>query len=516
MKNKLSYLWAFLIAFTLPFTNRALADDTNAITKTSFNAVTSQLDPGGDFYLYLSTARWLEHLNTYIESWRGKMMSLPNAKAEDLDNINKAFDLIGHLTADSGIQDLDGVGISSVEVEPGMYRTKGLLHHAAGAGTGFMWQLGGAKPHALTGLNLLPANTALAMFSDTDIPKIWSVVEDEAIRSGIPQAQESVRQVPAQFEKATKIGWTAFLNSLGGEVGVCLTLDESNPVPIPLPSGLINIPEPGLFIALRVNDDTIFNRIAEEMKTNGQTMVTEKTGLRMRTMPVPIPMAINLRPTEASSGGYLFIASSDTLIQDVLAVRDGNIPGLKDTKEFKHISQNIPEQGNQFCFVSPVFGRTVASIQEQVLSAKQAGNPAQTEWMRSLFNQQKPAYSYCVGANTPEGYLSVGNGSQSGSTVVLLPMVAVGGVMAAVAIPNFVKARETAQRSACINNLRQIDAAKSEWALENNKTNGVVPTEADLAQYIRNGMPKCPAGGTYTIGPIGEKPTCSLPGHVLR
>jgi methyl-accepting chemotaxis protein len=74
---------------------------------------------------------------------------------------------------------------------------------------------------------------------------------------------------------------------------------------------------------------------------------------------------------------------------------------------------------------------------------------------------------------------------------------------------------EAAQRNACINNLREIYAAKQEWALENNKTIGDLPTAQDLAPYLPNGFPVCPSGGTYTIGAVGQLPTCSIPGHVL-
>jgi outer membrane lipoprotein-sorting protein len=75
---------------------------------------------------------------------------------------------------------------------------------------------------------------------------------------------------------------------------------------------------------------------------------------------------------------------------------------------------------------------------------------------------------------------------------------------------------EASRRNACINNLRQIDAAKNEFALEKGKKNGDPVTATDIAPYIMGGvLPKCPAGGTYTIGKVGEKPTCSIPGHEL-
>jgi len=73
-----------------------------------------------------------------------------------------------------------------------------------------------------------------------------------------------------------------------------------------------------------------------------------------------------------------------------------------------------------------------------------------------------------------------------------------------------------AQLNACINNLRQIDAAKQEWALDNGKTAVAVPTVQDLMPYFADGVaPACPAGGIYTINPVGVPPVCSVPGHVL-
>jgi hypothetical protein len=73
--------------------------------------------------------------------------------------------------------------------------------------------------------------------------------------------------------------------------------------------------------------------------------------------------------------------------------------------------------------------------------------------------------------------------------------------------------------NACINNLRLFDAAKQQWALENRKQSTDTPTMDDLKVYLGRGpnaeMPVCPDGGTYTIGTVGEKPTCSNPTHVL-
>ena len=487
--------------------------------KTSFDDVTAQLDPGGNFYLYLGTAQWLEHLADKVEGWRHTVTAMPDLSADNAANVNKAFDLVNHLIVDSGVQDITGVGMSSVEIEKGMFRNKMLLHHYPGTGTGFLWKLCGIAPHPLTGLDLLPANTAMAAFTDMDLRLVWTVAQDEVAKSGFPQAQDFIAKFPAQFEAKTKLKWDDVLNSLGGEAGFVLTLNESNTIPIPLPGNALTIPEPGLLLVFKMNDDTIFNRLDEVLKSNPQVISVEQSGLRMRTMPVPLPFIGTLRPSAASSGGYLLIASSDNLINDALAVKSGQTSGLKSTDEFKRLSQNLPDQGNQFTYMSARFGRILMQVQQQAVTGQMAhgGATAQSQWMQSLF-RNKPAFAYSVGMNTPQGCLTIGNGSQSFANMALLPVVAVPAMFSAIAIPNFVKARSTSQQNACINNLRQIDAAKNQWALETNKKTGDPCTADDLKPYIRliNGqLPKCPAGGTYTIGAIGETPTCSVPSHKL-
>jgi len=152
-------------------------------------------------------------------------------------------------------------------------------------------------------------------------------------------------------------------------------------------------------------------------------------------------------------------------------------------------------------------------VQQQVISANAKTQPQMAQWMQSVY-QNRPAFAYSVGMNTPEGCLTVGNSSQGYASTALLAPVAVVGMLSAIAIPNFVKARATSQQNACINNLRQIDGAKNQWALEKGKKAGDVPTTQDLLPYLRR-WPVCPAGGNYIIGAVGENPTCSIPGHKL-
>jgi len=109
--------------------------------------------------------------------------------------------------------------------------------------------------------------------------------------------------------------------------------------------------------------------------------------------------------------------------------------------------------------------------------------------------------------------------------VEIMIVVAIIGLLAAIAIPNFVKARATSQANACLNNLRQLDAAVNQFAVEAKVSTGaLINYPADLTPYIKlnasSQMPPCPAGGYYFVTAVGNNPTCSLgntvtPGHYL-
>src|SRR5437667_4344419 len=102
---------------------------------------------------------------------------------------------------------------------------------------------------------------------------------------------------------------------------------------------------------------------------------------------------------------------------------------------------------------------------------------------------------------------------KSGFTLVeIMIVVAIIGLLAAIAIPNFIKARTTSQMNACINNLRQVDGAIQQWALEQKKDPAAKVAFSDISSYLKNAV-ICPSGGTTfgdsdTIVDGSTKPIC--------
>lgn len=118
--------------------------------------------------------------------------------------------------------------------------------------------------------------------------------------------------------------------------------------------------------------------------------------------------------------------------------------------------------------------------------------------------------------------------AERGFTLVeIMIVVLIIGILLAIAVPNFVRARESSRAKACVSNLKQIDAAKQQWAMDNNKGPTETPEWRDIVgpdRYIK-GNPDtfptstCPSGGTYTMNDVSTPPQCSMEaiaGHKLR
>jgi prepilin-type N-terminal cleavage/methylation domain-containing protein len=102
--------------------------------------------------------------------------------------------------------------------------------------------------------------------------------------------------------------------------------------------------------------------------------------------------------------------------------------------------------------------------------------------------------------------------------VEIMIVVAIIGLLTAIAVPAWAKSRSTARTKACVNNLKQMFYAKAQWSFELHKADSEIPAMTDIQVYMQGTTaPTCPASGTYDLRSVAEVPVCSLAveGHTL-
>ena len=437
-----------------------------SVETNSFREVTAQLDPGGNLYLYLSTEQWLEGLSAKIGEGEKLLLGLPMGP-EQAAALQRFVGLAKRFVAKSGVEEVSGIGVSSIASEKGLYHSKFLIHHYPGRKTGALWNLFGTAPHPLTDLNGLPTNSVLAASSDINLVGLWQWVDRELSEAGIPEVDEWRQTFPAQFEAVAGLAWTNALSALGTSLGVVLTLDEARMVALPIPQQALEIPEPELALLLKVSNDTLFNRVDQLLKDNPMVVREDKGSMRMRTLALPLPIPFPFRPTLVIDGNFLLLASTDRLAKEVLALRQAPGNGLKSTAEFKRLSKNLPLEGNRFVYVSASLGRAFQGVLQNLAQGQGNEGEPWTMLFQNLKGGNQAPSGFWVAQNGEQGWLTVANTTQNPVGSVLAPaVVAPVAVGAAMLLPALAQAKSRAQSIACVNNLKQIGLAGRVWATD--------------------------------------------------
>jgi prepilin-type N-terminal cleavage/methylation domain-containing protein len=107
-------------------------------------------------------------------------------------------------------------------------------------------------------------------------------------------------------------------------------------------------------------------------------------------------------------------------------------------------------------------------------------------------------------------------GKRGFTLIEIMIVVAIIAILMATMLPNFMRARDTASKRACLSSLRVIDQSKQQFAMEHSKRDGDSVGWGDLVPHYMRAQPACPVGGSYTLGTVGADPTCAIVGHRLH
>ncbi len=506
-----------VLSLTLATCNTSYSADP-AATRLRFNSILTNLDAGGDLLLVLNLEGCVQTLVNHASQF---VAALPQDD-NDTAMIQKTFTKIPGYLQRNGFYGLQGFGMSVVPRADGLNTVKEFVARDRAAAESPLWRgLVGGQPRVLQCTGFIPADSVLVRTSAGELSQFWKLV-----RSGVADfaTPAGIAAFEAQLSNlATNMGAhpDKLFESLGNEGFCSLQLSTNNTIEIPSAKGsTIKIPSPSFLMVLAVKDDTLLKAI-EQPLTRAQLPVvkTECESAKISSINLPMPIPFPFQPSYAVYANFFLLGSTPEVLADAIKAFKGK-NGLVATPEYKKAFLGTPAANNGIVYLSPRFTRTMTEFQTSMMAS--SGDPSATAMssaMQKLFGAKGEEMSAFVIQNLPDGMLSTGLTSSGGKEIagtLLLAPVATVGLMAAIAVPSFMKARTTSQGHSCINNMRQIEAAKEQWALAAAKKEGDQPDIPAVLEYIKGAkLPVCPQGGTYKINAIGVNVECSIPGHVL-
>ena len=478
-----------------------------------YEQAASHLDVGGALYTIRNVDGHAEKNIEEIGSLIGSMSQQKTTGKTDLGERLKSY------FREHGAFASHTLAASTVPRKNGLRDIKLFIGRDKSARRKLFWQgLIGGEPSPAKHLTNLPQNTVLALETATDADALWSMVRDGILRFACNGDKQKLAEMLTAAKQETGVSLDKLFASFKPNLTFSVQLDQEQTTTLPVPnSGRgINIPKPGFMIVAEVSNDVPLQFLRNTFRKEGNELESVDTDFgTMYRLPNPAKGPLSMQFTVMIHEKVLYVASEPALIKKQLMT--GKAQNLGSNAEFKKAYKGLPEEGNVFFYCDAEFRTIMNKVIEQLKNVSLgAGDPSWRAMQMFIPEKTVEISSGWVLANRPEGLLLKGQGEggfaqqlTKGSAGIYMPL------MAAIAIPSFMQGREAAQRNACIHNLRIIDSAKQQWALETGAAGDAVPSGEEIGQYIDGGFKglECPKGGNYSINKLDEKPECSMPGH---
>jgi hypothetical protein len=492
----------------------ARADDA-ASRQAIFDATMREVDSGGQVLFFCNTDELLPQALAKIKTLTAEVMAATPANT-NAAQVAAAVDRVDGFLRSSGLYDVRGVAFSSVPRADGLHDTKFFLNRTPA--TGALWKVVGQAPRALKGVHLLPRDTVLANVQNVDLAAAWQLARDGVRQIG---GAAALTQMDAGLESTrtnSGLNVQALLGALGDEVLLGVQLSSVSNVMVTTGGRLQLYPRLSVLLGFAVRDAAT---------VRAQFAALAQRGLLRPLAPVdgapayatPMPPTQNtplpLAPVFVVRDDFLLFASLPDVAAAACAAARAH-DGLAATPEFRRAFVAVPTQAiNGLVYMHPKCGQTLRDFQLNTLAAAQsdAMGLSMVRAFSGLFQAGQVAVVRIV---KPHGIAAHGVTSVGGRETLASMAVAPVGVMAAIAVPSFFNARTKSIQNACYNNLRLLDGAKEQYALDH--ANAAPRALADLVgtnAYIKE-TPVCKGGGTYSLGALGQPARCSVHGQVPR
>lgn len=476
--------------------------------QTRFEMASGYLDAGGDLFMVKSIAGQMQGMvkmmRTLAESGRGN----------DSEDAVKLFADLDTFLQESGLFSMHTVAGSTVPRPDGLKNLKLFIGRDADAADKPLWTgLTGGPAGPMQFLSVQPDSCVLGLETAAKPEDIWGMVRRGMLLFGCKGDADKLADQLQKAEKELGVSPDALFASLTGGLAVTIHMDSARTISLPLGQNPLSIPEPGFVAVANVKDDTLLQFMLHGFEEKGMQLSEKKLGtVTIHQVDQPLPAPFPLQPAFSIHNGHFYLASTPALLEKTIRPSLPDRLGKKAAFTAMFSGQNAT--GNAFFYCDARLRETLKDVFNE-LQKSSGGNP-QLNGITALFDPGSlPAMSsYWVLKNTPDGVLLAGTGNGNGIRQIVSGNPGTPAILAGMLLPALNNARSRARAVGCRNNLRQIYMAKEQWMLDHNGEDGKVLTRDDLKPYVGNSdVFTCPKGGHYEINPIGQKPTCTYPGH---
>jgi len=496
-----------------PSSNAKVRDP--ALSKLRYDMIMGQLDAGGDLLLVANLDGLIKG---GVEGIVKPIMAMGKGRTDSQAIIDCVAKIPGFLDK-NGFYALQGFGMSVVPRADGLNTVKCFVaRDPAAAGLPLWRAMVGTNPKVIECSDFLPADTELARTGTAEWRSLWKLIRAGVVEIGTPETAAAFDKQLAMLTTNMGVNLDKVFDSCSGESFFSVQLSRTATIELTgmAGNGPVTMPQPSFLLGVAVLDNTLVTSLEAALAKSGMMVVTNEGELTgVKTLNLPIPLPIPLQPSYAVfSNVFLFGSTPAVVSEGIKAFQTKG--GLTATAQFKKAFEGLPTQNNGIEYMSARFMNTFSEVQKAYMCPQGEADAVMSGVMKQMLSYRQDMQSAMVIQNRKSGVLTIGNSSVGGKEMIASLMMAPVGMMAAMAIPSFMKAKTHSAQNACINNLRQLEAAKEQWALAGKKNQGDAVVESEVLQYVRgNKMPICPQGGHYTLNAIGENCECSIPGHKL-
>lgn len=474
------------------------------------NPALAQLDLDGDLILFLNTSTIEQRILDYIDNMSSMILSASASTPSkpEIETFTNSVNKVKNAIEWSGLFSLDSYAMSVAPADGAFSRVISIASYSEKDADKALWRIMASEPKKLEGIGYVPSDAVYTINGTASLSESWKVVSEAEATLFTPEQATAFNQQAAMLEMMLGASIMELTESLDNEILISLQLSEKKQCMVPLGSGSTSFPEPSLLVGLQTKSPLVGELILTKLQEAGLPIAkTQHGSYTLNTLQLPIPAPFPVAPTLVQTDDYLLIGSSSAVIATALDSKS-NGTGLVATPLYNTLLADVPEKTSGIEFLSPRFMQTYMTIMQQSLVSDM--DPAGAAMLNAMFNSYTNMYSGGYSLKTPTSLYSRSSVNYGGAKPLEMAASAYIGMITAIAVPSFEKARSNSMEKACMNNRRIIDAAKEQWALENNKTQGD-PVDAGIGEYIKGGLSalKCPAGGSYAIHEVGIPASCT-------